>query len=432
MAAVSRTHSRVTAATTAVLLTVLLGWSALAPPRAYAHAYLTSSRPPVGASLLTSPKRLLLSFTEDVVARFSKVQIVNVSGKVMPGVPGPRAVPGHPAQLLVPITQPLPTGLYTVNMLILSVDGHLEGQSFKFGVGVVVPQSAKTRVGASFLRTSAALSAGGAVGRWLLYCGLALLVGAAGISWLAFGGAIPRGGRLFLRCAWLLAAAGAFTVLLVEQHAVSAPSLLPLLQTEVGRTLGEQAIAVAVAGVALLALELYPHRITLAILGVTAIVAILFHVLSGHAGAAPDLRTLNVLAQWVHLVAVGLWFGGLLWLLLGIRDLERGPRNAAVLRFSTLAGVALAVVVVTGTFRAAAELRSFGPLDSTTYGLTLLVKLALVAVAAALGALNRFRLVPALAGTDAAVRPFTYNSETEISLSVAILAVTAVLVGLAP
>jgi copper transport protein len=420
------------AAAAAAMLVALFSWAALAPAPASAHAYLTRSQPPAGASLVTSPSRLLLTFSEDVVARFSKVQITDADLRVMPGVLAPRAVPGHPAQLLVRVTKRLPTGLYTVNMLILSVDGHQEGQSWKFGVRVVVPPGDRTTGGARLAQNSAALSAGTAAGRWLLYCGLAVLVGAAGISWLAFGGAIPRGGRLLLRGAWLLAAAGAFTVLMVEQRVVSAPSLLPLLQTEAGRTLGEQAVAVAVAGVALLALELYPHRITLAVLGVAAAVAMLFHVLSGHAGAAPDLRALNVMTQWIHLIAVGLWFGGLLWLLLGIRDMERGPRNRAVQRFSTLAGVALAVVVVTGTFRAATEIGSLTTLDSTTYGMTLLVKLALVAIVAAMGALNRFRMVPALAGTDAAVQPFTYNSEGEITLSAAILAVTAVLVGLAP
>lgn len=424
-------RGRAAAPALAALLGALLAWPALDSPPAYAHAYLIRSQPHAGSSLTVSPDRLLLTFSEAVVPRFSKVRILNAGGRAMPGVGAPQAVPGHSQQMTVYIRKRLPTGLYVVDMLTLSIDGHLVGQSFEFGVGVVVPKSAHAPpVGTQ--QASPALLAAAAASRWLLYCGLAILAGAAGISWVSFGGAVPRGGRQVLRVGWLLAAAGCLTVLLVEERIVSAPSLLPLLRTQAGRTLGEQAVAVAVAGVVLLAFELYPHRLTLAVLGAAAAVAMLFHALSGHAGAVPDLRTLNVLGQWIHILAAGLWIGGLLWLLLGIRDMDRGRRAVAVARFSTLAGVALAVVVVTGALRAAYELGSVTGLGGTDYGVTLLVKLALVAVVAALGARNRYRLVPALAGADAAVRPFTHNSETEVTLSTAILAITAVLVGLAP
>jgi len=414
-----------------VVLVLVLFWLVPAPA-ALAHAFLADSDPPAGASLTSSPEQLVLVFSEGVVARFSKVQLTDAGGRIMPGVAAPEAVPGRPEQLIVRLTETLPTGLYSVNMLILSVDGHVESQSFRFGVGVVVPDGGEVTSAPGFRRTGSALSAGMAAGRWLLYCGLVILIGGAAVSWLTLRGAIPPGGRTLLRAGWALAAAGAFTVLLVQQQVVASSSLLPLLQSGAGRVLGEQAVAVGVAGIVLLALELYPHRLILALLGVTAAVAMLFHVLGGHAGASLDLRALNVAAQWIHLVTVGVWAGGLLWLLLAVRRLDRGQRHAAVQRFSTMAGAAFSVVVVTGAFRAAVEIGSPADMSASPYGLTLLLKLGLVTVIVALAALNRFRLVPALAGTEGAVATFGYNAGGELAVGTVVLAVTAVLVGLAP
>jgi copper transport protein len=105
---------------------------------------------------------------------------------------------------------------------------------------------------------------------------------------------------------------------------------------------------------------------------------------------------------------------------------------AAVRRFSLIATGALAVVVLTGLSRAVAEVGAPANLIHTSFGRTLLVKLALFCVLLALGALSHFILVPRQDGGEAGLQPLRRTVRGEVLLGVAILAVTGLLSGLAP
>ena len=80
--------------------------------------------------------------------------------------------------------------------------------------------------------------------------------------------------------------------------------------------------------------------------------------------------------QWSHIVAAGVWLGGLAALLLGMRGAPSADKAAAVRRFSRFAAVALAVVVVTGVGRSVHALSSWDALVSSGYGQAILVKVA--------------------------------------------------------
>ena len=216
--------------------------------------------------------------------------------------------------------------MYTVNWRSVSaVDGHVENGAFAFGVGVApAPGSVRT---VDLLNTSPWVSALAAVGRWLLYVGLALFVGAAATCLLVFARQSPgrrhaaaAGGRR----AW--PSSGLCAMVWAERALVGAPSLLPLFQTRGGpvparprrrprRSASSPSCAV----------DLWPARWTLALLGAAGAAAVLVHCLAGHADAPSAWRVLNVAAQWVHMTGIGVWVGGLAWLLLGIRGHERRP-----------------------------------------------------------------------------------------------------------
>ena len=91
------------------------------------------------------------------------------------------------------------------------------------------------------------------------------------------------------------------------------------------------------------------------------------------------------------------------------------------------AGIGMSIIV----------LPAVSDLWSTGYGLALLTKVALVAVVVALGGYNRRRLVPAL-DAGAAASPFDVrdriarNVRVELGVLVAVVIVTAVLVGRSP
>ncbi len=143
------------------------------------------------------------------------------------------------------------------------------------------------------------------------------------------------------------------------------------------------------------------------------------------------------------MTAIGVWIGGLAWLLLGIRGQGRAQRASAVRTFSRIATLTLVIVLVTGLLRALTEIGPLSNLLHTTYGVTLLVKVGLVAVLVLFGAFNHYRLVPALeddvpqkgdeapAG-DRPARRFGLSSRAELALATGALIATAVLSGLAP
>jgi copper transport protein len=403
---------------------------AILTPTADAHASLLASHPAANSSLSKPPDAVVLSFSEPPDPALSRIELIDAAGRPVPGVSKPESVAGYPGRLRATLSEPPPEGIYTVDWRSVSaVDGHVTNGAFAFGIGVTPPPSAVSGVPPAVSWT---LSAVLAVGRWSLYWGLALLFGAATTCIIALRSRLPAGGVALLRGGLLLAAVGLSVLTLAERAAAGVPSLLPLFETRPGYLLLAEGVALLICAVAVAATDVVPRRATLTALGAAAMLAMLVHVVAGHADAPSALLPFNVVEQWVHMLAVGAWIGGLAWLLLGIRGLERDERMNAVKSYSTVAGLALGVVVVTGLLRAITEVRSVGDLFNTTYGRTLLLKVSLVAVIALLGALNRYRLLPALAIEENAVRPFRRAAGGEVAIAAGVLAVTAVLAGLAP
>ena len=160
---------------------------------------------------------------------------------------------------------------------------------------------------------------------------------------------------------WLAAAAGIFIMILSERAAAGVP-FGELFGAAAGRSLLAQAAAVAVCGVAAFFAGRRPAGPALAVLGAAAAGALFVHAQAGHAETQSSVRLLNVADQWLHTLAAGVWVGGLVWLLLGLRGLDGPARTAAVRRFSQLAFAAVAVIAVTGVLRAVPEVGSLGAL----------------------------------------------------------------------
>ena len=405
--------------------------AAALPAAAAAHAVLESSSPAANESVPASPARVVLTFSEAPDAKLSLVKVFGADGKPVAGVTAPQPVAGDKLSLQVLPTTPLPDGAYTVNYrAVSSVDGHVDSGAFAFGVG----QAAGEAVVVQLVHTSGWGEALTTSGRWLLYVALALLVGAASTCVFVYAGVLSRGGVAALRAA---ATAGVLALALLtwgEKLLVGAPSLLPLFQTREGQFLLAQAVALVFCVCAVVLVDLWPARWSLWVLGLTAALAALVHVAAGHAASGSSVWLLNICVQWVHLTAVGVWVGGLFWLLLGFRGRDHGERAAAVGVFTRIATVTLVVVLATGLVRGVEEVGSLSALFDTRYGVTLLVKIALVAGLVGLGALNHFFWVPAVRGEGGEVheRRFSLNSRGELAVVLAVLVATAVLSGLAP
>ena len=142
-------------------------------------------------------------------------------------------------------------------------------------------------------------------------------------------------------------------------------------------------------------------------------------------------RELN---QSVHLLAAGLWLGGLLplgWLLGRSRRAENGlgiVARDAVPPFSQMGYAAVAAIAITGVVNTLFLVGGLDALFGTPYGRLLLLKILLYLTMVGIALRNRFRLAPRL--TD------QYRSETgalyrsvliEQAIGVAILAAVSVL-----
>jgi putative copper export protein len=158
-----------------------------------------------------------------------------------------------------------------------------------------------------------------------------------------------------------------------------------------------------------------------------------YPALSGHAAGTESWTAAAVAADWLHVVAAGLWIGALWVLLLGGRGEEAptAPLVRHLHRFSVLARVGVASLVLTGAAASWLHLPGVSALWTHPYGRILALKLALVAGLLMLGAWN-WRVLSPTADTPRGASRLLAAARLEGVLGVVVLAVTGWLTGTAP
>jgi copper transport protein len=404
------------------IITLVILLAVLSQGDAWAHAGLRSSDPVSGATLGDSPTRVRLSFWEKPEVSLSIIRVLDTHGAAYQIGPA-EGVAGDPQSLAVRV-RPLDRGVYIVSWRVISaLDGHATTGSYAFGVRATPTGAAIAAI--TFPSGTLPLEM---LARWIFLAGLILMLGGTAANVARFGGASDL--KLAVG-AWVLAVAG--LLLLAEaQRRNAATSFAHLLVTSVGKALIWRALAVFIAGGALLmtrkAQQPQARRVAMAAVALGAMAAIAIHVASGHA-AAGRWPLVTISAQWAHFGAAGIWLGGLAALLLGTRGAPSTAKTAAVRRFSAIAAVGLLVVATTGTLRGLTEVSSWGELTNNGYGRVLIAKFALLVLVAALGALNRWRSVPAV---PTSLRRLRWTASGELALACGALAAAAALGTLPP
>ena len=409
-----RTLARMATVTAGVACALLV----TAPP-AWSHAGFVSSDPADGETLPASPDAIAIMFTEPPDPAISQVTILDAAGQ--PVEVGAVARQGR-AGLRAPLSAELADGVYTVNWVVVStVDGHFTSGTFAFGVGNAGAVPSGIAVSSSPDPTPI-----GVGGRAALYVGLSSVIAAAVVGGWAFG-LRPRSLRVVVAAGGILALGGALLLLASEVDQVG---------TTTGRFLGSETgaayvrLLVAVAATAALAILAAARTamLTVSLAGIGAVAAWWARASAGHADG-----TVQEIGQTVHMTAVGVWIGGLLVLWLLLRERRDDPPIDAVRRYSTLALGAVVVVIVTGSIRALQEtggLANVAETIDTGYGQVLGVKVALALVLVALGAVNRQRSIPRIAGGDGG--PLTQIVRAEIVVALGIVVLTGALTSLPP
>ncbi len=122
-------------------------------------------------------------------------------------------------------------------------------------------------------------------------------------------------------------------------------------------------------------------------------------LVTGHAAtAAPRWLMAPVVA--VHLAAAAFWLGSLFPLFVIVRAKPAAEAAAVVRRFSRLAVIAVAMIVVSGAVTTVVQVGSVEAFFSTAYGNRLLWKLVAFGVLLAIAAFNKFVLTPRLRRGD--------------------------------
>lgn len=116
-------------------LTRLLAYAAIASAtlagQAFAHAHLTSSVPADNASV-AAPSEIDLIFTEGLNLKFSGIKVTGPDKQDVEL--GDSKLMDGDKTLMVPISDPLKPGAYTVDWHVLSTDGHKTSGSYSFTV----------------------------------------------------------------------------------------------------------------------------------------------------------------------------------------------------------------------------------------------------------------------------------------------------------
>ena len=362
-------HGNVTLGARRAAAALIAALAALAfPIVASAHAELVLSSPAAGAHLGTAPGVVVLEFSQTINAQLSSGSVTDPGGHSWKG----QADSGE--EIRVPLATNVP-GVYTVVWVSVSqVDGHRINGSFTFDVGVVgrpSPQVAANQAPGPQLSDVAI----GAV-KWIEALALLVLVGQVLVNRLA---------RREPRIEWVQPGFRAASV------ALSAGLVAVWAQATVGS--GGHSVSAYLAyfgaglsGAALLA------RLALEALTLVAVIrgwrslplflggSLVMLAAAGHA-AGVQPAWLGVGLDAVHLLAAGLWAGGIGALALlrppgGWRSIEA---RRLLGRFTPVALAAFATTVVAGGLEAIEQLGSLQSLFGTDYGRVLLAKMALVA-----------------------------------------------------
>ncbi|MCC7360231.1 MAG: copper resistance protein CopC/CopD [Anaerolineales bacterium] len=407
-------------------LALAAGWAGVA----WAHPIVVRSDPAANTALTEPPKQVGVWFDEDIEPAYAHLSVYNAAGtrvdrldaQYVPGF-GPAATG---AAGIVASLPPLPTGSYVVVWRVIAVsDGHPVGGAFAFGVGVA-PDTAAARAASLEANPAPDLTT-----QLIRYAGLLaqlVFLGAVAFRSLVWGpglAAAERAGVPMERTAleaeakrWHQVVAdvlvGALIIGLLGGLYVQARATGVVFWELFGTRWGLLWIIralLAVAAALLLEALLAGRRPAWLGWGL-GLGLLLTTTLSSHSSARSGL--LGPLADFVHQGAAALWTGGLLLLAIALISLRRvgaepAPRRRVaaewVTRFSGLAAGSVGALLASGLVLAAQQVQTWNALLLTAYGQTLLLKLAVAAVALAIGAYNSLGLPRQLAAGGGPERP---------------------------
>jgi len=407
-------------------------------PGAGAHATIIRTTPADRSVVASAPRTVEIRWSEAVDLGPDSVRLLDATGGAL-DTPEPTRAGGDASTAVLRLPAGLKDGTYVVAWRVTSADSHPVSGAFSFSVGAPSAVVVSAEPGTA----SPAVKVADGIARGVAFLGFALAIGGAAVLLLLGGD--RRGVRWVWTGAALLVGATLVLLLLQGPYATGGSALDPsLLWFSLKTRFGEALIVrllltagfVALVTAALREPPARPHGgggggvaaparpatlqrtgAATAVAGVTAVALTLTWTLADHSRTGVQVW-LGVPAASLHLLAMGLWVGGLVTLLAG------GVPKPVVARFSPLALGCFVVLGVTGLYLAWRQSGTPAALPATGFGRLLLIKTGIVVVIVGLAALSRRAVA-----RGGSVRRTVL---AEAALGVAVLGVTAALVNAAP
>jgi len=390
-------------------------------PKSYAHAFTIKSDPSPSQSIPKSPSKVDVYFSEPVDLRYSKLMIIDASGKQVDNKDA-HYINGDQTTLSVSLPLGLKDGVYTVSTKVLSAaDGHVVDNAFVFGVGeAVIPSQASNTT-----NVQTQLYIPNAIARFPALVGQVMVVGAAfstlwlwkpisKIRWLKdmlaeTRSKIDRNLIVLMLIGSIILVASDFGIIYVQANSINAGILEAM-----GTKFGTVWIARTIESFLLLAISLAMFRkvmktmpknlvaspskgeiISILTVGLTILATT---SLIGH-GAANG-QVLPITIDFIHNLAASLWIGGIVYIgfivvpklrdAVGLEEyVKTSTLSILIPRFSTVPVIILGVIVITGPFLLYMLESNLDLTLASLYGKWLIIKLSLAAVMIALGGYNQ-------------------------------------------
>jgi copper transport protein len=402
---------------------------------ASAHAALVDTDPGNGTVVPDAPNKVTLTFSESVQLVSGKIQVL--------GPDNQRADQGKATQDGATVTIPLRAGggrgTYLVSYRVISADSHPVGGTVTYSVGA---PSATPTATINDTKVDPVVRGLIPVGKYLGYAGLVLLVGPVLVLALLWPHRLSRRGPakvvytgiglILLSTLWALwlqapyaLGVGVFSVKVGD------------IQDVLGSTYG--AVMLVRLGVILAAAVLLrpllrgnggESKADLALLGVLGVAALATWPLTGHPTASP-VAGVSVVVDAIHLASMSVWLGGLVMLVAFLLPRANERELSAILPiWSRWAATAVGALILAGVVQALIEVASFKGLVDSTYGILILVKVALASMVVAVAAYSR-KLVSSKV-TDDSPRKLRRPVYVELGITAVVLGVTAALVQISP
>ncbi len=412
-------------------------------PVAYAHPVIMSSNPSQSTTISAGTTQVVIHYSEAIEIDFSVIKVFDNNGSQIDN----RDTQYFDDASLAVTTPPLKDGIYTVTSRVLSkVDGHLVDEAFVFGVGnVSVPPPKQKDLSESIYFPEAGARFPGLVGQ--------VIVLGASVSSLVIWTASQRKNLIkenladlqknyhakfsaITGIALFLVFASNILILVVQTIRLET-SASSVLQTSFGSVwIFRMAITVILLAVWFL-IENKPgvsskkHGLILSL----ALLLIGTSTVMGHGTATEQISA--VVIDYVHNLVASVWIGGVIFfgfiLLPALSKLVEDKKEImtlmAIPRFSSMATIAVGVLIITGPVLLWILEDDLASLSQSYYGFLIIAKIIVASMMVAHGGYNQFRIQKSSENVNSVVvhKRLKKSLRSEAALGIILLGAVALL-----